>query len=50
MRTVIYEAVDAPIEPTTLDKILDAATVEFADHGTEGTTYRRVGETAGVST
>ncbi|WP_071289527.1 TetR/AcrR family transcriptional regulator [Mycolicibacterium llatzerense] len=51
MRTVIYEAApEAPVEPSSLDKILAAATVEFAEHGSEGMTIRKVGEAADVST
>ncbi|MUL61056.1 hypothetical protein B5P44_00455 [Mycobacterium sp. CBMA 213] len=49
MRTVIYEEPSAHVEPSNLDKILAAATVMFADHGTEGTTFRGVGDAAGVS-
>jgi len=50
MRTVIYEAPTEPVEPSSLEKILAAATVEFSEHGSEGMTIRSVGEAAGVST
>lgn len=49
MRTVLYKPAEHA-EPENLEKILAAATVMIAEHGSEGTTMRGVGEAAGVST